>query len=79
MLRYVLLAMAMLLPGLSGAAAEQDLHPSLPGLLLPVTGAEMPKTCCRTCRKGKACGDGCIKAEKHCTREPGCACNASEQ
>ncbi len=32
--------------------------------------------CCKTCRKGKACGNSCISRDKTCTRPPGCACNA---
>jgi hypothetical protein len=49
------------------------------GLLdnLPVLTAETPKQCCRVCKKGKACGNGCISQERQCTKEPGCACNGS--
>lgn len=32
--------------------------------------------CCRTCRKGKACGDTCVARDRECTVEPGCACDA---
>ena len=32
--------------------------------------------CCKTCRKGKACGDTCIARNKKCTKPPGCACDA---
>jgi hypothetical protein len=35
-----------------------------------------PDACCRTCKKGKACGDGCIPREAECSQPPGCACNA---
>jgi hypothetical protein len=31
--------------------------------------------CCRTCRKGKACGDTCVARDRECTVEPGCACD----
>jgi hypothetical protein len=50
------------------------------GLLdnLPVLTADTPKQCCRTCKKGKPCGNGCISQERQCTKKPGCACNASE-
>ncbi len=34
-----------------------------------------PRACCRYCTKGKACGDGCIAANKACHLPPGCACN----
>ena len=33
------------------------------------------RNCCRTCRKGKACGDSCIARNKTCSKGPGCACN----
>lgn len=32
-------------------------------------------TCCRVCRKGKACGDACISHDRACNKGPGCACN----
>lgn len=32
------------------------------------------KACCRVCKKGKPCGDGCIAKNKTCRKEPGCAC-----
>lgn len=31
--------------------------------------------CCKTCRKGHACGDSCISRERQCTMPPGCACD----
>ncbi|MCL1048616.1 hypothetical protein L2755_03060 [Shewanella abyssi] len=33
------------------------------------------KYCCKTCRKGKACGDTCISKTKACYKPEGCACN----
>jgi hypothetical protein len=49
------------------------------GLLdLPILTADTPKQCCRVCKKGKACGNGCISQERQCTKAPGCACDASE-
>lgn len=32
-------------------------------------------SCCKTCRKGKACGNSCISKKKRCTRGAGCACD----
>jgi hypothetical protein len=32
--------------------------------------------CCRTCHKGKACGDTCVARDRECTVAPGCACDA---
>ncbi|UXP32849.1 hypothetical protein N6H18_02605 [Reichenbachiella agarivorans] len=31
--------------------------------------------CCKTCKKGKACGDSCIKKEYTCHKPKGCACD----
>ena len=45
---------------------------------LPVVTTDSPKQCCRVCRKGKACGNGCISQERQCTKTTGCACNASQ-
>jgi len=39
--------------------------------------AEEPAQCCRVCRKGQPCGDGCISAEKQCRKDQGCACSAA--
>jgi hypothetical protein len=48
------------------------------GLLdnLPVLAAGAPKQCCRVCKKGKSCGNGCISQERQCTKGAGCACDA---
>ncbi len=32
-------------------------------------------SCCKVCRKGKACGNSCISASYTCHKGPGCACN----
>jgi hypothetical protein len=40
---------------------------------LPMSTAQAPQQCCRVCRKGKACGNGCISAEKQCKKDRGCA------
>ncbi len=44
----------------------------------PVQASEpepAPVPCCRTCHKGKACGDSCIAKSSRCTKAPGCACD----
>jgi hypothetical protein len=38
--------------------------------------SELTGECCRTCRKGKACGDTCVARDRECTVAPGCACDA---
>ncbi|WP_417350154.1 hypothetical protein [Ferrimonas sp.] len=35
----------------------------------------LSKKCCKICKKGKACGDSCIKKSYTCTKPKGCACN----
>lgn len=45
----------------------------------PPTPAEAPApACCKTCHKGKACGDSCIARDKDCTLPKGCACDAED-
>jgi hypothetical protein len=43
----------------------------------PVVTSDTPKQCCRVCKKGKPCGNGCISQERQCTKASGCACNGS--
>lgn len=38
-------------------------------------GTTFSQGCCKTCRKGKACGDSCISTSKSCRVGVGCACN----
>jgi len=35
------------------------------------------ETICKRCSEGKACGDECISADKHCWYDAGCACMTS--
>ncbi len=35
-------------------------------------------TCCRICRRGKACGNSCIARSRTCHQPRGCACNGEE-
>lgn len=42
----------------------------------PADAVQPQRSCCRTCNKGKACGNGCIAREKVCRQPVGCACNA---
>ena len=43
----------------------------------PPTSSEQTqtRTCCKICKKGKACGNSCISRSKTCHKAPGCACN----
>lgn len=46
----------------------------------PVPAAPAPaapvRSCCKMCRKGKACGNSCISRSYNCSKGAGCACNA---
>ncbi|MBL9106359.1 MAG: hypothetical protein JNL82_35885 [Myxococcales bacterium] len=53
---------------------EEDAPRSADPVEPPASGAPA-RTCCRTCRRGKACGDSCIAADKRCDVGPGCACD----
>jgi hypothetical protein len=33
------------------------------------------QSCCKHCRKGKACGNSCISKSYTCRKGKGCACN----
>jgi endonuclease YncB( thermonuclease family) len=41
----------------------------------PVMLIQPLKSCCKICRKGKACGNSCINQRYTCSKPPGCACN----
>jgi len=34
--------------------------------------------CCKICRKGKACGNSCIRADYNCHKGVGCACDEED-
>jgi hypothetical protein len=55
--------------------ALADQPPRSPATVAPAAGPDT--RCCRTCSRGKACGDGCISQERQCKKGQGCACNAS--
>ena len=69
-------ALALLLVMVPGIDARADQAP-LMTKPLPMSTAEAPQQCCRMCKKGKPCGDGCISAERQCKKEQGCACSAA--
>ena len=45
------------------------------GAATPMCGTAYAQSCCKTCSKGKACGDSCIAKDKACKKGRGCACN----
>lgn len=48
-----------------------------PSTTLPATAPEQIAACCKICRKGKACGDSCIRRDYTCRKGKGkgCACD----
>ena len=61
----------------AAAEAESDLRdrsvepdPQSRGGCIPAS------QCCKVCRKGKACGNSCIRASYTCRKGRGCACDA---
>lgn len=49
---------------------------SLTGAATPLCGTAFAENaCCKTCKKGKACGDSCIARDKSCKKGKGCACD----
>jgi hypothetical protein len=46
-----------------------------PAADVPLCGTAWGAACCKVCKKGKACGDSCIRADAHCTKPKGCACD----
>jgi hypothetical protein len=63
-------ALIAALPMMSTAPAPRTPMPT------STATAEAPQQCCRMCKKGKPCGDGCISTTKQCKKEQGCACAA---
>jgi hypothetical protein len=62
----------VIVPGIDARADQAPLMTKP----LPMSIAEAPQQCCRMCKKGKPCGDGCISAEGQCKKDQGCACSA---
>ena len=51
--------------------SEEDMPSSKNG-----KAKETVPPCCKYCRKGKACGNSCIKPTRACYKAAGCACDA---
>ncbi len=76
------LLLFLALPLTAEAAPEDGGYRALLESLTDAAGGEeaqspqISQACCKTCRKGKACGDSCIAREKTCEKPKGCACDA---
>src|SRR5690606_5051619 len=51
-------------------------HVTTVGAAAPLCGTAHAQSCCKTCSKGKACGDSCIAKDKDCKKGTVCACNS---
>jgi hypothetical protein len=71
------LVVVLMLVSVPYIRAEAQQPQGLRVLSLPISTVETTPQCCRSCIKGKPCGDGCISAARQCRRDPGCACSAS--
>ena len=56
--------------------ADLERRPKPPIEASPV-GCIPASQCCKICRKGKACGNSCIRASYTCRKGRGCACDAA--
>ncbi len=72
-----LIALSVLAAGPAGAADDKFMPPRSWQMLLPGLPSAVLAACCKTCRKGKACGNSCISRAKTCRKPPGCACDAT--
>ncbi len=73
----ILITTVFLSAGPVAAAEESAIQVKAWRTLLPESAQTVPAACCKTCRKGKACGNSCISRAKTCRKPPGCACDAT--
>ncbi|WP_425100648.1 hypothetical protein [Tropicibacter sp. S64] len=75
----LILALSLAMPAIADPAGPQSSQVVSPDSLrfkLENPGAPVfSAACCKTCRKGKACGNSCISASKACHVGQGCACD----
>lgn len=60
----------------TATSTPQLVIPTLTPAPPPAAPVSQPRTCCKICTTGKACGDTCISRSYTCHKGPGCACNA---
>ena len=72
-------AVTVLVGSTPGVAEQKNQVPSVATFWSAIQALKDPPVvkvaCCKTCRKGKACGNSCISRNKRCSKPPGCACN----
>jgi hypothetical protein len=69
------MAAALLALGMAVAIPALDVSTLLTPSPVPSLSPIPVQSCCKVCRKGKACGDTCISPDKTCHVGPGCACD----
>ncbi len=84
MLRGFAIALALAASMSSALAAQTTLQDlisrpppaaSVPMTPIPAKEVRVAQACCKTCSKGKACGNSCISREKQCHKGQSCACD----
>jgi hypothetical protein len=66
---------AFFLAALAAFATSDLAAPSIGASPLECTPRE---DCCKICRKGRACGNTCIRADYQCHKGRGCACDQED-
>lgn len=56
-------------------AASLAVGPATVSCASPAYAESGYASCCKVCKKGKACGDSCISRDKECHKGKGCACD----
>lgn len=76
-LTVFLLACATMVPAMADDLSNPTVDPGsfLVRIELLQSGTQTYQSCCKTCRKGKACGNSCISKAKSCRVGQGCACD----
>lgn len=57
------------------AAASLAVGPATVSCASPAYAESGFASCCKVCKKGKACGNSCISRDKECHKGKGCACD----
>jgi len=72
------LVLSLVAPHMAVAGGSRSTPASAPWdrFVSPLRPQPAGRMCCKTCSKGKACGDSCISRSNTCSRPPGCACDS---
>lgn len=73
----ILFANSVFAEGISDQVSEQLANPKSFEERINALNSETiySQSCCKRCRKGKACGNSCISRSYTCRKGKGCACD----